>query len=63
MNLYVDKYIKTKVKSYDGKVNKSFHDNDIHDEAADCVCLSVILIDCVIKMGINYSPQECVCSK
>ena len=56
-NVYNKKYIKTKIKSYNGKVNTSFHNNKISKEGSQCICLSVILIDSVYKKNKNYYPQ------
>ena len=39
-----ERYLKTTVKSYDGKVNTSFHDNGMLKKGSHCVCLSVISI-------------------
>ena len=47
--VYNEKYLKTKIKSYEGKINTNFHDNGIS--------LSIILIDSVFKMGEKYCPQ------
>ena len=44
-----EKYLITKIKSYDDKINKNFHDNGIPKETSNCVCLSLILIDSVVK--------------
>ena len=44
--VYKEKYLKTKVKSYKGKVNKSFHKYKMPKESSDCICLSVVLIYC-----------------
>ena len=45
--VYNEKYLKTKTKSYKGKINTSFHDDEIAKEGFPCLCLSVILIDIV----------------
>ena len=55
--VYNDKYIKTKIKSYNGKINTNFHNNNIPKEGSQCICLSVILIDSVYKKDKNYYPQ------
>ena len=47
--VYNEKYIKTKIKSYDWKINTNFHNNKIPKEGSQCICLSVILIDSVYK--------------
>ena len=46
---YNEKYIKTKIKSYNRKIKTSFHNNKIPKEDSQCICLSVILIDSVYK--------------
>ena len=52
-----EKYIKAKIKSYDGKVNSNFPNNKISKKDCQCICLSVILIDSVFRAGKNYHPQ------
>ena len=47
-------YQNTKIKSYKGKVNIDFHDNEIPTEGSHGTCLSVMIIDFVYKMGQNY---------
>ena len=42
-----EKYLKNKIKSYNGKTNTNFHNNKIPKEGSQCICLSVILIDSV----------------
>ena len=39
------------MKSYKGKYNTSFHDDRIPKEGSYCICLSVILIGSVFKLG------------
>ena len=51
------KYLKAKIKSYNGKININFHDNETPREGSQCICLSVILINSVCKTGKNYYPQ------
>ena len=55
--VYNEKYLKTKIRFYNNKINTNFHDNDIPKEYSHYVCLSVILIDSVFKMSKNYHPQ------
>ena len=40
-----EKYLKTKIKSYNGKINTKFYNNKIPKEGSQGNCLSVILID------------------
>ena len=44
-----EKYIKTKIKFYNGKINTNFHNNRIPKEGCQCISLLVILIDSVYK--------------
>ena len=51
------KYLKAKIKSYNGKVNTYSHDIKIPKEGSQFICLSVILINPVFRTGKNYNPQ------
>ena len=42
--IYNEKYLKSKIKSYNRKINTNFHDNKIPKERSQFICLSVILI-------------------
>ena len=55
--VYNEKYLKAKIKSYNGKINTNFHNNKIPKEDFQCICLSVILIDSIFRKGNNYYPQ------
>ena len=55
--VYNEKNLKTKIKSYNGKINTSFHNNKIPKEGSQLICLSVILIDSFLRLGKNYYPQ------
>ena len=53
-----EKYLKTKVKFYEGKINTDFYSKGILlEQDSHCICLSVILIDSISKNGKNYYPQ------
>ena len=47
--VYNEKYLKSKIKSYTGKINTNFHNNKIPKEGSQCICLSVMLIDSVYR--------------
>ena len=51
------KYIKTKIKAYAGSIIKNFHNKKIPKEKAPYKCLSIIMIDSVIKANKKYYPQ------
>ena len=55
--VYNNKYLKTKIKSYGGKINTNFHDDKVPKEGSHYICLSVILIDAVFGIGKNYYSQ------
>ena len=51
------KYIKTKIKTYAGNIITSFHNKKMPKEKEPCKCLSIIIIDSVIKANKKYYPQ------
>ena len=51
------KYIKTKINIYVGSVITNFHNKKVPKEKAPCKCLSIIIIDSVIKANKKYYPQ------
>ena len=53
----IKKNLKTKIKSYKGKISTNFRDNRIPKENFNCIFLSLILIDFVFKIGKIYDPQ------
>ena len=52
-----DKYIKTKLKQCKDKINTNFQGKKIPKENASCKCLSLIMLDSVIKGNKKYYPQ------
>ena len=55
--VYNNKYLKTKIKSYEEKINTNFHNDNVPKEGSQYVCLSEILIDSLFKSGKNYYLQ------
>ena len=51
------KYIKTKIKMYAGSIITNSHNKKILKEKPPCKCLSIIMIDSVIKANKKYYPQ------
>ena len=49
-----DKYIKTKIKMYDDKVNTNFQGKEVPKENASYNYLSLIMLDSVIRVNNNY---------
>ena len=52
-----DKYIKTKRKIYVGSMITNFQSKKMPKEKAPCKCLSIIMLDSVIKAKRKYYPQ------
>ena len=53
-----NKYIKTKIKLYIGSMITNFQNKKIPKEKALCKCLSIIMLDSVIKANKKYYPQK-----
>ena len=51
------KYIKTKIKTYADSIITNFHNKKMPKEKAPCKCLSIIMLDSVIKAKKKYYPQ------
>ena len=52
-----DKYIKTKIKIYADNMITNFHNKKMPKEKAPCKCLSIIMLDSVIKADKKYYPE------
>ena len=52
-----DKYIKTKIKSYGDKANSNFQGKKIPKKNSSYKCLSLIMLDSVIRVNQEYYPQ------
>ena len=52
-----DKYIKTKIKIYAGSIITNFHNKKMPKEKVPCRCLSIVMIDSVIRVNKKYQPQ------
>ena len=55
--MYYEKYLKNKIKSYEGIISIHFHDGGTPEKGSHCICLLEILIDTVFKLIKNYYPQ------
>ena len=51
------KYIKTKIKTYAGSIITNFHNKKMPKEKAPCKCLSIIMINSVLKANKKYYLQ------
>ena len=52
-----DKYIKTKIKMYEDRVNTNFQGKKVPKENVSYKCLSLIMLDSVIRVNKKYYPQ------
>ena len=52
-----DKYIKAKIKMYEDRVHTNFQGKKVPKENALYKCLSLIMLDSVIRVSIKYYPQ------
>ena len=59
--VYGNKYIKTKIKSYNNDIRTNFHgegnSRKVPKESCTYKCFSLISLDSVIQMGKKYYPQ------
>ena len=49
--------MKTKIKLYGDKINKNFQHKKIPKENASCKCLSLTMLDSVIRANKKYYSQ------
>ena len=52
-----DSYVKTKVKMYDNRINTNFQGKEVPKEDSSYKCLSLIMVDSVVKGRKKYYPQ------
>ena len=52
--VYKTKYLKIKIKSYEGKISTNFHEIGMPRESSLRICLPVILIGSDFKLSKNY---------
>ena len=52
-----DSYIKTKIKMYDNRMNTNFQGKEVPKVDASYKCLSLIMLDSVVKVGKKYYLQ------
>ena len=55
--MYYEKYLKNKIKSYEGIISIHFHDGGTPEKGSHCIFLLEILIDTVFKLIKNYYSQ------
>ena len=52
-----DKYIKAKIKIYEKNIFTNIHNKKMPKERIPCKCLSIIMINSIIKANKKYYPQ------
>ena len=52
-----DKYIKTKIKMYEDRVNTNIQGKKVPEENASYKCLSLIMLDSVVRVNKKYYPR------
>ena len=52
-----DTYIKTKIKMYGDRVNTNFQGKKVPKENASYKCLSLIMLDSVLRSNKKFYPQ------
>ena len=57
MPVYDEKYLKTKVKEYDGVIKTNSLGKGVPKENMHYTCIACITIDSVMKMDEKYFPQ------
>ena len=49
--IYKNKYLKTKVREFDGSIKSNFLGNGLAKESKYYTCIACITLDCVLKMN------------
>ena len=55
--IHDDKYIKTKVKTFDETINTFFSDNRVLKERSHYFCIAAIFVNYVLKIEVKNHPQ------
>ena len=55
--IYEQKYLKAKVREFDGVIKTNFLDNDVPKENMHYTCIACITIDSVMKIDKKNHPQ------
>ena len=60
MPVYDEKYIKAKIKEFNGVVNTNFLGDKIPKDGVYHICIACISIDSVMKIEKKNYPQVCL---
>ena len=58
--IYDDKYIKTKVKTFNNSINTLFSGDNIPKERNHYICIAAICIDSILRVNNKNYPQVCL---
>ena len=58
--IYDDKYIKTKVKTFNNSINTLFSGDNIPKERNHYICIAAICIDSILSVNNKNYPQVCL---
>ena len=54
---YDDRYVKTKVRTYDDKVNTNFRGLNVPEDGVECGSFTIIFIDSLLNCDSKYYQQ------
>ena len=57
MPAYDSKFIRSKIRTYNKRININFHGNKIPEDNECCSCLSVTSLDCTVNIDEKYYLQ------
>ena len=60
MPVYDEKYIKAKIREFNGAIKTNFLGNKIPKESMHYTCITCITIDSVVRMEKKNYPQVCL---
>ena len=56
-----EKYIKTKIRMYEDRVITNFQGKKTPKQSSSYSCISLVSIDCVVRMNKKYYPHAYLC--
>ena len=59
MHIYDEKYLKAKVREFDGKIRTNFLGNEVPKENMQYTCIAYITVDSVMRIERKISTSLC----
>ena len=59
-SVYENKYLKAKIREFNGNIKKNFLSNHVPKENTYYTCIACITLDSVLKMNKKNYPQVCL---